>query len=582
MDKNRLGAPLLDGTPESETANCAQFQANSSAVVSQSTRFTGHRGENLFSAQVRQQLAEYMRLGLVPIPLNGKQPLVKWTRWQPKSVATLEPFVRRGCDWGVKTGNGFVVVDFDTVGSYENFMANNSDKLPSSTPIVKTGRGYHVWIRTTKPVRTQHYEGIDIKSDGGYVVVPPSIHANGNQYRFIRPLSQEVPIVALDKLVLPLAKTDHPIMSTTPFKLSDWKPVPGHKVELINNGAAEGERHNGLVTYIGVMINEGRDKEWVVEAATLWNQMCRPPLPNEEVEATVESVWNAYAGRVSIKTLNSKASVFVETRRKRKEYAEAHTKFIEELKAKDKANELPHNDMCGKRHAITRQGRKYLSVVFFCGSWSCPRCADFFRRRWIDHLQEVTAGQPLYIMHTIDNDWGRLRRSLNRLGAEYAKVTVGDEITIILNQAIAGSEPLPQDNLGERLEALIPHEAKTCPISTSRGWQRAKKSDHNAEGEEKPELVTRTWLPLAIQTHIAKKLGARLDGDMRWTSPESEDAQVWTNKFTIQLEIHEQNMWSEAMKKGKLLETWLDEYSKAMEVEDVFEGFKERWEILAG
>jgi hypothetical protein len=58
----------------------------------------------------------------------------------------------------------------------------------------------------------------------------------------------------------------------------------------------------------------------------------------------------------------------------------------------------------------------------------------FLRRRWIDHLQEVTTGSSLYILHSLDSDWGRLRRSLNRAGAEYIRVTIGDNITVIINK----------------------------------------------------------------------------------------------------------------------------------------------------
>jgi hypothetical protein len=177
--------------------------------------------------------------------------------------------------------------------------------------------------------------------------------------------------------VLPLAKIAYEARSDTPFRLSDWKPVPGHKAELINNGADEGERHNGLVTYTGIMINQGRDLEWITEAATLWNQICRPPLPDEEVAATVKSCWRSYSDRVSTKTLTSSYSVLNETRPKKRRTPEERKQLLEELAAKEKENELPHAPMCGKRHAITRQGKKYLSVVFFCGSWSCPRCADF-------------------------------------------------------------------------------------------------------------------------------------------------------------------------------------------------------------
>jgi hypothetical protein len=250
--------------------------------------------------------------------------------------------------------------------------------------------------------------------------------------------------------------------------------------------------------------------------------------------------------------------------------------------AKEKAAELPHNEMCGKRHAITRQSRRYLTVVFFCGAWSCPRCADFFRRRWLDHLQTATAGSNLYILKSLESDWGRLRRSLNRLGAEYIKVITGSEITIILNKEVTGSSPILQDKLSELLDTLLPHKTQTCPISTSRGWQRAKKLDNNPDEVEKPVLVTHTWLPIDVQQYVAKKLGATLDGDQRWVSPEDQDAQGWENEFTKQLMILEQDLWSQIKQKGQSIEAWLNDFQRDMEADDVFDRGRERWEVMAG
>jgi hypothetical protein len=382
----------------------------------------------------------------------------------------LEPFINMGCDWGVKTGNGFVVLDFDTVSGYESFMAANRDKLPVNTPIDKTGRGYHIWLMTTKQVKSRHFEGLDIKAEGGYVVAPPNIHANGNQYTFIRPLLQEIPIVDFESLVLPCVKPDYSPRATTPFNPSEWKPVPGNMVDLINNGAEEGQRHNVLVSYLGALISRGYAKEWVSETAVFWNkEKNRPPLPSGEVLTTIESCWATYAPRVPIKTLKPEYSVFNETRPEKRKSPEEHEKLVADLMAQEKANELPHAALCGSKHMVMRKGREYLSVSFFCNRWDCPRCADHFKRRWIEHLQEITSGQPLYILKTLDNDWGRLRRSLNRLGAEYIRVTVDGVLTLILNSPIQGSEPLSQDKLAERLKALIPDKAYSSPISTSRG-----------------------------------------------------------------------------------------------------------------
>ena len=93
--------------------------------------------------------------------------------------------MKRGVNWGVKTGVKLTVIDFDTPLEFIHFIAKNMEKLPPGTPIVKTGRGYHIWLRPMQSTKTQHITGGDIKGEGGYVVAPPSVHATGAIYSFM-------------------------------------------------------------------------------------------------------------------------------------------------------------------------------------------------------------------------------------------------------------------------------------------------------------------------------------------------------------------------------------------------------------
>jgi hypothetical protein len=262
MPEKEAGAPLSDGTPKGETFtifdSVPYFNASSDTRKQSAEPQPG----NKFS-QTREYLSAYLELGLEPLPLKGKIPLFPWKKWHPKSITDLEKYIKQGCDWGVRTGNGFVVLDFDTAPGYESFMAANLGKLPLNTPIDQTGRGRHVFGRTTKPVKTQHFEGLDIKSDGGYVVVPPSIHKSCVQYHFLNPLPQEIPIIDFDSLVLPRVKSDYETRPKAPYNPSEWKPVPGRLVDSINDGVEEGHRHDVLVSYLGALLSRGLSKELV-------------------------------------------------------------------------------------------------------------------------------------------------------------------------------------------------------------------------------------------------------------------------------------------------------------------------------
>lgn len=128
---------------------------------------------------------------LLPInPATGKR------GWQPlaSSLATardVESWFRRvpNLNIGVICGQasgGLVVVDFDKTPP--------TDWHSPLTPRSVTGRGEHVFFRTSEPVpghclvHNSQKLG-EIRSDGGYVVVPPSVHPSGQAYEWAEQLS---------------------------------------------------------------------------------------------------------------------------------------------------------------------------------------------------------------------------------------------------------------------------------------------------------------------------------------------------------------------------------------------------------
>jgi len=73
---------------------------------------------------------------------------------------------------------------------------------------------------------------------------------------------------------------------------------------------------------------------------------------------------------------------------------------------------------CGKKRAIMRKGREYMTVSFFCGKWSCHRCGPYFKKRWIKHMVKVTEGKELYVTEIQVEDWGKVRKQIQRLKAD--------------------------------------------------------------------------------------------------------------------------------------------------------------------
>jgi hypothetical protein len=212
MSTNGAGAPLDTEAPTvNKKVSVASDNFNNSVFERKRKSLEKTLSDNWPNKNLRLQLEEYLSLGLVPIPLKGKIPIVKWRsgNWNPKTIDDLASY--KGClNWGVKTSSHFAVLDFDTQDSFIRFITANIDRLPEGLPLVRTGRGYHLWFTSVKPLRDQHYEGIDIKAEGGQVVAPPSIHPKTHRpYKFLWKPGDDVPELNLDNLDISIGKEDY-------------------------------------------------------------------------------------------------------------------------------------------------------------------------------------------------------------------------------------------------------------------------------------------------------------------------------------------------------------------------------------
>lgn len=144
----------------------------------------------------------YQRLGLTPIPLKprSKVPLGKWSDgWNP----TLDELAAWGStpdiNWAVRCGENLAVLDFDSDEAFHKFMAAHN--MPPSCPIVRTGRGFHIWARPKEPLASCRSDGFEVKGEGSYVVAPPSVHPSGKPYTFEVAPEGVIPEVDLEKLL---------------------------------------------------------------------------------------------------------------------------------------------------------------------------------------------------------------------------------------------------------------------------------------------------------------------------------------------------------------------------------------------
>jgi len=112
------------------------------------------------------------RRGVADATVDPAQVRRWWERWPSANI-------------GIATGRGLIVLDVD---GPEGQAAIRGRHVPL-TVTARSGRdggGYHVYLRAPAGVRLVNRSGalpgVDLKTDGGYVVAPPSMHATGRRY----------------------------------------------------------------------------------------------------------------------------------------------------------------------------------------------------------------------------------------------------------------------------------------------------------------------------------------------------------------------------------------------------------------
>ena len=156
----------------------------------------------------------YARLGLPVLPLDGKIPCVQGSRGL-YDATTRVPTIRRWwrehptANIGIPTGkpSGWWVLDVDArhhgftslerlqedARAREARAGRMFELLEATLTAFTGGGGLHIVYRERSDlpfalknkVELGGYEGIDLKVDGGYIVVAPSLHESGARYRWL-------------------------------------------------------------------------------------------------------------------------------------------------------------------------------------------------------------------------------------------------------------------------------------------------------------------------------------------------------------------------------------------------------------
>ncbi len=193
-----------------------------------------------------------------------------WEQWPDANIglATGEP-------------SGVWVLDIDPRNGGDETLDAEFPGLEAAVESLTGGGGRHLFWSDPWGVPSSGSRGVlpgvDVKSDGGYVVLPPSNHKSGGRYEWEvehHPEDQE-PGEAPPEL-LARVRT---------------KPKTMKAAETVGKIIEAGGRNNALTSLAGSMRRRGMTPNAIRDALRTTNrEQCRPPLPSEEVEGIARSV----------------------------------------------------------------------------------------------------------------------------------------------------------------------------------------------------------------------------------------------------------------------------------------------------
>jgi len=255
---------------------------------------------------------KYKEMGLSVIPVKqDKKPLIKWEAYQ-RERADNEQIKEWWHEWpnanvAIVTGeiSGVDVVDADS----EDGKGVLEDYIPDSLilPISKTPRGYHYFFKHKPGLMngTKVLNDCDLRTNGGYIIVPPSNNGNGEAYAWESGLSlhntspASMPEMLFD--ILQQGAHSQNANSSEHVYNNMYTSTRGENnnqaITTITNhnkhniSFDEGSRDETLFHIANCLVKGGMGCDNILKCLLFLGSNCSVPFPEKEIQAKVESAF---------------------------------------------------------------------------------------------------------------------------------------------------------------------------------------------------------------------------------------------------------------------------------------------------
>lgn len=221
-----------------------------------------------------EHIKKYLSYGwcLVPVVKGEKRPAVNWKEYQDRKP-TNEELQRWFSDPEVGVGLVTGKISGVTVIDEDSYKKNGDTSLNLSSPlVVNTGSGgRHLYFKYKEGTNNSVNADIavDVRSQGGFVVLPPTLHPSGKNYEWATELPD---MLNLPEFVEP--------------EVGGWRKLGGggEKVDMseyLNIG--KGSRDDSLLR-AGLKLANKFTPEEVYPLLVAINNSYQPPLPQSDLD----------------------------------------------------------------------------------------------------------------------------------------------------------------------------------------------------------------------------------------------------------------------------------------------------------
>jgi len=226
----------------------------------------------------------------------GKVPMVPWAPYQER--LPTEPEVRVWwirwplANIGLATGvlSGVLVLDADGGDARKECLRRGGLDATRAVWTGKIGGAHYHLEYPGGDVRNfaRKLPGTDMRAQGGYVLMPPSLHASGNTYKWI-PGTEQLPLAPVPEWLTELIHERGPAATD-----GTYEPREHHDIEDLLRGFDEGERDTRLYSLAGRLRHDDYPQAVAEVLIAQAARNCRPPFDEKIAIKMIARAWDEY------------------------------------------------------------------------------------------------------------------------------------------------------------------------------------------------------------------------------------------------------------------------------------------------